>query len=158
MLTQLFIAIPAFLLVITVLVAIHEFGHYWVAKKVGIKVERFSIGFGKPILRKYFKGNETEFVIAALPLGGYVKMLDTRVDDDVKYSDLPRAFNNKSPWKRIAVLLAGPVVNLIFAILVFWLLFVVGVSAFKPLVAPMPDSIAAEVGLKAGDEVIAVWY
>ena len=155
MLTQLLISIPAFLLVITILVAVHEFGHYWVAKKVGIKVERFSIGFGKPLLRKFFKNNETEFVIATLPFGGYVKMLDGRVDD-LSDSDSSRAYNNKSPWQRIAVLFAGPAANFIFAILVFWLLFLIGVTAFRPLVTPINHSVSQHAGLLAGDEVTAV--
>jgi len=154
--TQILIAIPAFLVVITVLVAVHEFGHYWVAKKLNIKVERFSIGFGKPLWKKIFKGNETEFVIASLPLGGYVKMLDERVTEDISEQDLPRAFNRQSPWKRIAVLLGGPLINLIFAILVFWILFIYGVSAYKPLLQPIDNTPAQLAGLKAGDQVIAV--
>lgn len=153
---QFLISLLAFLVVITVLVAVHEFGHYWVAKRVGIKVERFSIGFGKPFYTKFFKGNETEFALAPFPFGGYVKMLDTRIDENVPTEDIPRAYNSKSPWQRIAVLLAGPFANLLFAILVFWLLFVFGVSAYRPLVSPLSDSVAQKVGLQAGDEVFAV--
>jgi len=156
MFIQILIAIPAFLVVITVLVAVHEFGHYWVAKKFGIKVERFSIGFGKPIWKKRFSGNETEFVISALPLGGYVKMLDERTTEDIPPEDIKRAFNRQAPWKRILVLLGGPMINLFFAILVFWLLFMIGVQTINPLVAPIDNTSAQMAGLEAGDLIVSV--
>jgi len=152
---QILISILAFLLVITVLVAVHEFGHFWVAKINNVKVERFSIGFGKPFYRRMFNKKETEFAVAPYPLGGYVKMMDSRFDD-LSDADLPRAYDQKTPWQRIAILLAGPFANLFFAVLIFWLLFVYGVSAFKPILNPNHDSIAFHAGLKSGDTVIAV--
>ena len=157
MLSQIFIAIPAFLLAITLLVAVHEYGHFWVARKLGVKVLSFSIGFGKPIWRKTPKGSETEYLISALPIGGYVKMLDERVEENVDPVDLPRAFNRQPVWKRILILLAGPAANFIFAIGLFYFLFLYGVQDYKTFVqATNNQSMAIEAGLKAGDEVIAI--
>jgi len=157
MLSQIFIAIPAFLLAITLLVAVHEFGHYWVAKKLGVKVLSFSIGFGKPIWRKTPKGSETEYLISALPIGGYVKMLDERVEENIAPEDLPRAYNRQPVWKRILILLAGPLANFIFAVTVFYFLFLYGVQDFKTFVEPTTQqSIAYQAGLESGDEVVAV--
>ncbi|MBT8141440.1 MAG: RIP metalloprotease RseP [Gammaproteobacteria bacterium] len=157
MLPQLLIAIPAFLIAITVLVAIHEYGHYWVAKKFGVMVKRFSIGFGRPLWRKKPENSDTEFVISSLPLGGYVKMLDERFDDNIPAGDLPRAFTRQSPWSRIWILLAGPAANFIFAILAFYLLFMIGVSDYTTYVTPTTkDSPAATAGLQSGDRVTHV--
>ena len=157
MLNQIFIAVPAFLIAITLLVAVHEFGHFWVARKLGVKVLRFSIGFGKPLWKKTPKNGETEYVISALPLGGYVKMLDERFEENVAAVDLPRAYNRQPVWKRILILLAGPFANFLFAISVFYALFLYGVQDFKPFVTPVNvDSPAAIAGLVPGDEVVAV--
>ena len=157
MLNQILIAIPAFLLAITLLVAVHEFGHFWVARKLGVKVLSFSIGFGKPIWRKTPKGSETEYLISALPIGGYVKMLDERVEESIDPIDLPRAYNRQPVWKRILILLAGPLANFIFAIGIFYCLFLYGVQDFKTFVEPTSqESIAFKAGLQSGDEVVAV--
>ena len=109
------------LIALGVLVTFHEFGHFWVARRCGVKVERFSIGFGKPLATWRDKQN-TEFVVAILPLGGYVKMLDER-DVDISAQDLPHAFNQKTVWQRMAIISAGPIANFLLAILFYWLIF-----------------------------------
>src|SRR5688572_8318070 len=112
-----------FIIGVSLLVTVHEFGHFWVARKLGFKVLRFSVGFGKPLFKKIGGApDHTEYVIAAVPLGGYVRMLDER-DGAVSAADLPRAFTSKPPWQRILVLLAGPAANILFAVLVLWALF-----------------------------------
>jgi regulator of sigma E protease len=138
---------------------IHELGHYWVARWCGVKVLRFSIGFGRPIARWVRGPDRTEWVVSALPLGGYVRMLDERDEDagPVLPQDLPRAFNRQPVGKRFAIVLAGPVANLILAVFVYWILNVVGV--FEPravLGAPPAASAAARAGIEAGDTVTAV--
>ncbi len=153
---QFLINVLAFIVAIGVLVAVHEFGHFWVARRLGIRVLRFSIGFGKPLYRRVLGADQVEFVIAAVPLGGYVKLLDER-EGNVAEHDLPRAFNRQPVWKRIATLLAGPIFNLIFAIALYWVLFVAGVPAIKPVVGEIaPDSIAAHAGLRYEDEILQV--
>ncbi len=149
-------SILAFSVAITVLVAVHEFGHYWVARRAGIKVLRFSIGFGKPLWRRHFGSDNTEFVFSAIPLGGYVKMLDER-EAPVAESERARSFNQASvPW-RMAVLVAGPLANFIFAIAAYWVMFMAGVPGVKPVVGAVePGSIAAESGLQDGDRIMAV--
>lgn len=145
-----------FLAAIAVLVTIHEFGHYWVAKKLGVKVLRFSVGFGKPIWKKVAGADQTEYVIAAIPLGGYVKMLDER-EGAVDESEKQRAFTQQSVYKRFAIVAAGPLFNFIFAILVYWLLFMVGVSGAKPLVGDIEaNSISAQAGLHNGQLIVEV--
>jgi regulator of sigma E protease len=152
---SLIISIVAFLVAISILVTFHEFGHFWVARRLGVKVLRFSVGFGKPLWRFFDKQN-TEYVISALPLGGYVKMLDERegpVSDDQK----PFAFNNKPVWARFLIVLAGPVFNFIFAILAYWAVFMIGIVGVIPDIGDIvPNSIAARAGLKAGEEIVAV--
>ena len=149
------IAIAAFIVAIGVLVAVHEFGHFWVARRLGIRVLRFSIGFGKALWRRTGR-DQVEYVLAAIPLGGYVKLLDER-EGDVPAHEAPRAFNRQPVWKRIAVLLAGPVFNLVFAVVLYWVLFVAGVPAIKPIIGEVePDSIAAQAGLRYQDEILAV--
>ena len=146
----------AFVVAISVLVAVHEFGHFWVARRLGIKVLRFSIGFGKPIWIRRFGADDTEFAIAALPLGGYVRMLDER-EAPVSPQEAGRAFNRQSLATRSAVILAGPLFNFIFAIVAYWLMFVSGVPGLKPLVGEVtPQSIAASAGFERGDEVLGV--
>ena len=149
-------SLAAFIVAIGVLVTVHEFGHFWVARRLGIKVLRFSIGFGKPLWKKTFGKDKTELVIAALPLGGYVKMLDER-EGEVAAAELPRAFNRQPVKTRIAIVVAGPAFNFLFAILVYWAMFVTGVPGLKPLVGEVtPASYAAEAGILSGDEILAV--
>ena len=111
-----------FIVAVSLLVTVHEFGHYWVARRLGFKVLRFSVGFGRPLFSRIAGPDRTEYVIAAIPLGGYVKMLDER-EGPVPSEDLARSFTRKPPWQRIAVLLAGPAFNIAFAILVLWGMF-----------------------------------
>ena len=115
----------AFIVALGILITFHEFGHYWVARKCNVKILRFSVGFGRPLWRRVFTGDNTEFVIGAFPLGGYVKMLDER-EGFVPEQERARAFNNKSLGARAAIVAAGPVFNFIFAVLAYWLVFVIG--------------------------------
>jgi len=148
--------IVVFLAAISILIAVHEFGHFWVAKQLGVKVLRYSIGFGRPLWKKVAGADQTEYVIAALPLGGYVKMLDER-EGDVPEADLPRAFNRQPVWKRFAIVFAGPAFNFIFAILAYWAVLVMGISGIKPLIGGVyADSPAARAGLTADMQIIAV--
>ncbi len=150
------LSVVAFIVAIGVLVTIHEFGHYWVAKKMGVKVLRFSIGFGKPLWKKVAGRDQTEFVLAAVPLGGYVKMLDER-EGDVDASEVDRAFNRKSVWARIAIVIAGPLANLILAVLVYWLIFIVGITGIAPIVGePLKDSPAAIAGFQNEDKIVEI--
>ncbi|MGI9305415.1 MAG: RIP metalloprotease RseP, partial [Gammaproteobacteria bacterium] len=150
------ISAAAFIVAIGTLVTFHEFGHYWVARKLGVKVLRFSVGFGRPLWKKIAGADQTEYVIAAIPLGGYVKMLDER-EGDVDEADLPRAFNRQGVWSRIAIVAAGPAANFLLAIIAYWIMFMAGVSGVKPVVGEIaPDSIAARGGLVSGDQILAV--
>lgn len=150
------ISILAFMLAIGILVAIHEFGHYWVARKVGIKVLRFSVGFGKPLWTHIGGKDKTEYVLAAIPLGGYVKMLDER-EGDVAEGELHRAFNRQSVWKRIAVVVAGPVANFLLAIVLYTLVFILGTKAVQPFVGEItPNSPAAIAGMSDGGQITAI--
>ena len=151
--------ILAFLVTLGVLVVIHEYGHYWVAQRAGVKVLRFSIGFGRPMARWVRGADRTEWVIAALPLGGYVRMLDERDPEcqPIAAADLPRAFNRQPVAKRIAIVLAGPAANLLLAVAVYWLLSVVGVFEPSAMVGTPPaTSAAARAGLNSGDTVVEV--
>lgn len=153
---NIFITIPAFIFTIALLIAIHEYGHFWVARKLNVKVLRFSIGFGKPLFRFIGKQDETEYVVASIPLGGYVKMLDER-EGEVQAAEQDRAFNRQSVYKRFAIVFAGPLINFIFAVFAFWLMFVIGIQGVKPVMGKLdPDSIAWESGLRSGDHIIAV--
>ncbi len=169
-------SVVALIVTLSILVTFHEFGHYWVARKFNVHVLRFSVGFGKPLFIKRGKApapvpvpegavvgtraNEplapTEFAIAAIPLGGYVKMLDERegfVPDD----QLHLAFNRKPVLQRIAIVAAGPIANFLLAIVAYWFLFSVGVTGIVPKLGDIdPDSSAGEAGLRAGQEIIAV--
>ncbi len=152
---QLLYTIVLTLATISVLVAVHEFGHFWVARRCGIHVLRFSIGFGKSLLN-WTDRQGTEYSIAAIPLGGYVKMVDER-EGEVPESQLHLAFNRKSPLQRIAVVSAGPLANFLLAIVAYWLLFMSGESGYVPKIGSVePDSIAAVAGLEAGQEIVAV--
>lgn len=147
----------AFVVAIAVLVAVHEFGHYWVARMLGFKVLRFSIGFGNPILKWRGKDEDRiEYWLSAIPLGGYVKLLDER-EGPVPASERDRAFNRRPVPQRIAVLLAGPGFNFLFAIVAYWVMFLSGVPGIKPIVGAVDDgSIAAKAGLRMDDEIEAV--
>jgi regulator of sigma E protease len=146
-----------FIVAISLLVTVHEYGHYWVARRLGFKVLRFSVGFGKPLVRWVGGADKTEYVIAALPIGGYVKLLDER-EGPVPPAELSRSFTRKPPWQRILVLLAGPAMNILFAIVVLWgMRWSMGITEVKPVVGTVaPVSAAAEAGLRTGDEIIAI--
>ncbi len=146
----LLISLLAFLLALLILVGIHEYGHFMTARLCGVKVLRFSFGFGKVLWsRRDRKG--TEYTVCAFPLGGYVKMLDEK-EAPVPNDQLAFAFNRQSVWKRFAVVVAGPVFNFLFAIILFWLIFMIGTKAVVPLVgAVTPNSPAAAAGVKPGD-------
>lgn len=148
--------ILAFVLALGALVVVHEYGHYLVARICGIKVLRFSVGFGNPLWSRRFGRDQTEWVVAAVPLGGYVKMLDER-EGEVAPHELDRAFNRKSVWRRCAVVVAGPLANFLFAILLYWLLFMHGVQEARPIVAaPPPHTPAASAGFEAGETIRAI--
>ena len=155
----------AFIFTIGIIVTIHEYGHFQVARWCGVKVIRFSIGFGKPLWRKTLGTDQMEFVLAAIPLGGYVKMLDERElkaekeagetsDNDYSEADLTRAFNRQSVYKRIAIVIAGPMANLLLAILIYWVLFMQGVTGMLPIIGQVePNSIAAQANLTTGEMI-----
>ena len=136
-----------------VLVTFHEFGHFWVARRCGVKVLRFSIGFGKPI-KSWYGNDGTEYCVAWIPLGGYVKMLDAR-EGEVPPADQPREFTGKPIWQRILIVLAGPGFNLIFAVAAFWAMLVIGKPDFQPLVGDV-SHLAAQAGIQRGDRVLSV--
>lgn len=147
-----------FIVAVGLLVTIHEYGHFWVARKLGFKVLRFSVGFGKPLLKKIGSApDHTEYVLAAIPLGGYVKMLGEH-DDEFSAAEAHRAFTRKPPWQRILVLLAGPAANIIFAIVVLWaMLWYSGQTIVQPLVGEVRDGSPAQIaGLRNGDEILSV--
>jgi regulator of sigma E protease len=136
-----------------VLVTFHEFGHYWVARRCGVKVLRFSVGFGKALWSRMGRDG-TEYMVAAIPLGGYVKMLDER-EGDVAAADLPHAFNRQPVGKRIAIVVAGPLANLLLCVAMLWGMFVVGRPDYMPVLGHV-EGIAASAGLERGDTVLAV--
>lgn len=146
----------AFLVTIGVLVVVHEYGHYLAARLCGVKVLRFAVGFGQPLYTRVFGQDRTEFVIAAFPLGGYVKMLDER-EAPVAESDLSRAYNRQNVWRRSAIVIAGPTANLLLAILLYWVLFMSGIPGMKPLLGSVPEkSPAAQASIKAGEIITRV--
>ena len=143
------------LIALGVLVTIHEFGHFWVARRCGVKVLRFSVGFGAPLLRWHDRQG-TEFVVAAIPLGGYVKMLDER-EGDVPEALLAQAFNRKSVRQRFAIVAAGPLANFLLAIVFFWMLALLGSQQARPVIgAVLPGGLAEQAGLQVGQEIVAV--
>lgn len=145
----------SFVIALGILVTVHEYGHYWVARKCGVHVHRFSVGFGKALWRKTDK-HGTEFVVAAIPLGGYVKMLDERVEE-VAEQDLDMAFNRKPVGQRIAIIAAGPLANFIFAILAFYLMYLIGVPSVKPIIAELkPQSVIAQADIPNNSELVSV--
>ena len=146
----------ALIVTLGILIAFHEFGHFWVARKLGVKVLRFSVGFGKPLWLRRYGPDQTEFVIAAFPLGGFVKMLDERVGD-VPEEEAHRAFNRQPVWRRFAIVAAGPIFNFIFAILAFWLMYLIGVPGVAPIIGEVKqNSVAAMAGFYEGDRIIEV--
>jgi regulator of sigma E protease len=146
----------AFIVAIVVLVVFHELGHFWVARWCGVKVLRFSVGFGKTLYSKRFSGGETEWAISAIPLGGYVKMLDER-EGEVLPEELPRAFNRQPVFRRMAIVVAGPLANLLLAIALYWGLFVYGVPGLKPILGEIePSSPAAVAQLQAQQTIIGI--
>ena len=143
------------LVALGVLVTFHEFGHFWVARRCGVKVLRFSVGFGTPLLRWHDRKG-TEFVVAAIPLGGYVKMLDER-EGDVPPELVDQSFNRKSVYKRIAIVIAGPVANFLLAIVFFWVLAMLGSQQVRPVIGGVEaGSIAQKAGLTSGQEIVSV--
>ena len=153
--SALFIIVAAILL-LGPLIAIHEFGHYFVARKLGVKVLVYSIGFGPTVLKWTSKKSGIQYQLSALPLGGYVKMLDER-EGNVAEEDLPFAFNRQHPWKRIAIVAAGPLINLVFAIVLFWILFLPSQEQLNTRVGKvLPQTPAAEVNMQPGDRITAV--
>jgi regulator of sigma E protease len=146
-----------FVVAVSLLVTVHEYGHFWVARRLGFKVLRFSVGFGKPLFERQGKDG-TVYAIAMLPLGGYVKLLDER-EGPVPTAELHRSFTRKPPWQRILVLLAGPAFNFIFAILVLWGMFWAKgtIEAPRPVVGDVvAESIAGRAGLRSGDHIVAL--
>ncbi len=147
--------LASFVVALGLLVTVHEYGHFWVARKNGVKVERFSVGFGRPIWRKRGKDG-TEYVLALIPLGGYVKMLDERIDD-VLPEDKAKTFNSKTVYQRIAIVAAGPLANFIFAFFALYLMFLIGVPSVKPVIGTItPDSIAAVAELKPNTKIVSI--
>lgn len=154
--SQILTSLLAFVVAIGLLVAIHEYGHYIVARALGVKVLRYSIGFGRVLWSRRSGLDQTEYCLSAIPLGGYVKLLDER-DCPVAFADLGRAFNRQSASARIAILAAGPAFNLLFAIVAYTIMFVSGVPGMKPVVGPIEaGSMAAAAGLREGDTIVAV--
>lgn len=153
---NLFTSILAFILAVGLLVTVHELGHYLVARWCGVKILRFSIGFGKPLWLRRRGADQTEWAIGALPLGGYVRMLDIQ-DPEFRHEDIARTFSRQNVWKRIAIVLAGPAANFLLAWLLYWVLLVVGTPDLRPLVgAPAVGTPAAMSGLQEGDLITAV--
>ena len=131
--TEIGYSLLGFVLAIGILIVVHEFGHYIVARSLGVKVLRFSVGFGKPLILRRAGSDATEYVLAAVPLGGYVKMLDEN-EGEVAPAERHRAFNRQALWKRTAIVLAGPGFNFLFAILAYWVVFMTGVPGLKPII------------------------
>lgn len=152
---NLVVAILGILITILLIVGIHEFGHFIMARMVGVKVSRFSIGFGRTLFHWYDKKN-TEYVLAAIPLGGYVKLLDEN-EEDVPVEDLPYAFNRQPLYKRMAIIIAGPLSNLIFAFLIYWCLFIIGFDSIIPKIGKVQAaSLAASAGLQPQQEILSI--
>ncbi|MCB1877622.1 MAG: RIP metalloprotease RseP [Chromatiales bacterium] len=153
---ELLITVLSFIVALGVLITVHEFGHFWVARRSGVKVLRFSVGFGRALWSRRGKKDGTEYVIAALPLGGYVKMLDER-EGEVPLEQTHRAFNRQPLRIRTAIVLAGPLFNLAFAILVYWVILMVGEPGLRAQVGEVAtDSPAAHAGLQVGDRLLSV--
>jgi regulator of sigma E protease len=150
----------AFILLLGVLIVVHEFGHFAVARLCGVKVLRFSVGFGRVLWRRRFGRDQTELTLCAIPLGGYVRMVDEReqeAGEQIAPEDLPRAFNRQSVGRRSAIVAAGPIANFLLALFIYWLMFVVGSDALRPVLgAPVAETPAAAAGIVNGDQVLRV--
>jgi len=145
-----------FIVAIGLLVSFHEFGHFLIARLTGVKVIRFSVGFGKIIWRYQYSPDATEYALFAIPLGGYVKMVDER-EGEVNSEDLPFAFNRQPLWIRTAIVSAGPLFNIFLAVLLFWCVFVIGETGFKPIIGTVESvTLAAKAGFEEGDEILSV--
>jgi len=145
-----------FIVALGILVTVHEFGHFWVARRLGVKVLKFSIGFGRTIWSRKSGPDEIEYAVGILPLGGYVKMLDSS-EGDVSAAEQGRAFDHQPIWKRTLVVLAGPGANFLFAIVAYWLVFSIGTQGLRPVIGSVvPDSPAAIAGFQKGDEIVAI--
>ncbi len=145
-----------FLLALVVLVAFHEFGHFYACRKLGVKVKRFSIGIGKPVWSYRKTPDDTEFAIGLLPLGGYVKMVDER-EGEVSTYDLPYAFNRQRLAVRAAIVFAGPLANFLLAVLLYWIVFMVGETGLRPVMGSIANgTLAEQAGFLEGDEILAV--
>jgi regulator of sigma E protease len=151
--TNLFGEIWWLIVTLGILVTFHEFGHFWVARRLGVKVLRFSVGFGRPLWKRIGKDG-TEYVIAAIPLGGYVKFLDSR-ETELAGEEIAQDFNRKPVWKRAAITIAGPAANLVFTVFALWAMFVIGKPDYLPVVG-QPKGLAAEAGFVAGDRLVKV--
>ncbi len=148
--------ILSFVIALGILITFHEFGHYLIARWNNVKVLRFCVGFGQPIFRKRWGKDQTEWVIAAIPLGGYVKMLDEN-EGKVAPEDLPRAFNRQPVTRRFAIVAAGPIANFLFAVVLYWLLFILGVSGMKAVLGPVePETPAAYAKFEAGETIVSI--
>ncbi|NNL99472.1 MAG: RIP metalloprotease RseP [Gammaproteobacteria bacterium] len=148
--------IAAFIVALGILVAIHEFGHFWVARRLGVKILRFSVGFGQPLFTRRLGADQTEFTIAAIPLGGYVKMLDHR-EGEVPAAEAERAFDRQPLAYRTAIVLAGPLANFLFAVAAYWAMFMTGVTGLQPLVGEVDaNSLADRAGFRPGQEIVSV--
>jgi len=146
----------SFIVALAILITVHEFGHFWIARKLGVKVLRFSVGFGRPLLKRVSPRDGTEYVLAAIPLGGYVKMLDER-EEEVPAAEVHLAFNRQTLWKRLAIVAAGPLFNFLFAVLAYWAIFVSGDEGTRARVGEVePNSIAAQASFAPGDELLRV--
>lgn len=155
MLSHFVVSVLGFLLAIGILITVHEFGHFWVARLFGIRVLRFSIGFGRPFFR-WFDKFGTEYVLSMIPLGGYVSLFGER-GGDIPISERPMAFSEKPVFVRIAVLVAGPFFNLGFAILAYWLMFMIGIASVAPILGPVPlNSPAYKAGFRQNQEIVAI--
>lgn len=154
--TQIPLYFAAFILLIGVLIVVHEYGHFIVARLCGVKVLRFSVGFGRVIWSRRYGPDQTEFSLSLLPLGGYVRMLDER-EGDVAPEELPRAFNQQSLGKRSAIVAAGPAANLLLAVLIYWSLFWLGSEDYLPVLGPpVAESPAAKAGITGGERVLSI--
>lgn len=144
-----------FIIALGILITVHELGHFWLARCCGVTVERFSIGFGRALWRKYDK-RATEYVIAAIPLGGYVKMLDEQTDT-VPPERLKETFNHKTIWQRAIIIVAGPAFNFLFAIVIYWLVFMIGMPSYRPIIGDIiPNSIVAKAEILPGMELKSI--
>jgi regulator of sigma E protease len=153
---SLLVTLIAFLVALGTLIVIHELGHYWVARWCGVKVLRFSVGFGTPLWARRLGADQTEWVVAAFPLGGYVKMLDER-EGEVAPHERHRAFNRKSVYRRIAIVAAGPIANFLLAVALYWGVFIYGVPGVKPVLGPaLSGTPAAQAGIAAGETILRI--